>query len=117
MEQFLLIQSFINNINTKMPSMDDTDDSIMYASSYALVTILLIFLDYIGVPTSDFDMIFHWISSLVLTIACLILLELTLNSLGKALLPDDHETGRYLTWFGAVLGMHISTFTLLYRTS
>ena len=113
MEQFLLIRSFINNTNTKMPSMDDTDDSIMYASSYALVTILLMFLDYIGVPTSDFDMVFHWISSLVLTIACLILLKLTLNSLGKALLPDDHETGRYLTWFGAVLGMHIS---IIYAT-
>jgi len=88
--------------------MDDTDGAIMYGSCYALVTILLICLDFLGVPTkSDFDMVAHWISSLVLSTSCLILLCHLLTPLGKTLLlPDDHENGTYRTWIGALLGMH-----------
>lgn len=88
--------------------MGATDDAIMYGSCYALATALLIFLDYTGAPTSDFDMAFYYIGSLALTISCLILLPLILDALGKALLPDDHEKGVYRTYIGAILGMHIA---------
>jgi len=90
--------------------MDDTDDTIMYGSCYALVTILLIWLDFLGVPTeSDFDMVAHWISSLVLSTSCLVLLCHLLTALNKALLlPDDHEYRTYRTWIGALLGMHVA---------
>lgn len=88
--------------------MDDTDDTIMYGLCYTLVTILLIWLDYTGLPTADIDMVAYWVSSLILSTSCLVLLCLTLNTLGQAMVPDDHEKGKYLTWIGAVVGMHIA---------
>lgn len=99
----------LDKINTDVNPMDDTDDTVMYGSCYALVSVLLIFLDYTGVPTeSDFDVVAYWCVSLVLATSCLVLLGYTLDPLGKALLPDGHEAGIYRTYIGAIFGMHIA---------
>jgi hypothetical protein len=81
------------------------DDLITYGSAYALVTVLLIWLDIGGIPDNYFDMTAHWISSLSLLIACYILLRISLDALGKTLLPDDHIKGDYRTCIGALMGI------------
>jgi hypothetical protein len=88
--------------------MNAKDDLITYGSAYALVTVLLIWLDIGGIPDNYFDMTGHWISSLSLLIACFVLLRISLNALGKTLLPDDRIKGDYRTCIGALLGMLVA---------
>lgn len=70
------------------------DNSVMYRAGYALVTVLLIWLDWSGVPTDTaFDITTHWIGSLCLLIASFTLLDYILEVLGEAAMPDDEDKG------------------------
>ncbi|KAH0267450.1 hypothetical protein KCU91_g10091, partial [Aureobasidium melanogenum] len=85
------------------------DNSVMYGAGYALVTVLLIWLDWSGVPTDTaFDITTHWISSLCLLIACFTLLGHVLEALGEAALPDDQEKGKARACIGAILSMYMA---------
>jgi hypothetical protein len=85
------------------------DDTIMYGAGYALVTVLLLWLDFNHMPTNTgIDMSAHGLGSFVLIVANLILFGCLLQGLGKTMLPEDHSMGTYRTWIAAILGMHIA---------
>ncbi|KAH0354953.1 hypothetical protein KCU83_g2361, partial [Aureobasidium melanogenum] len=85
------------------------DNSVVYGAGYALVTVLLIWLDLSGLPTdTTFDIVTHWIVSLCLLITCFILLSSILEALGEATLPDDHDKGRSRASIGAIVSMYMA---------
>ncbi|KAH0377168.1 hypothetical protein KCU92_g9380, partial [Aureobasidium melanogenum] len=85
------------------------DNSVMYGAGYALVTVLLIWLDLSDLHTdTSFDIATHWIFSLCLLITCLTLLSYILEALGEATLPDDHDKGKSRASIGAVVSMYMA---------
>ncbi|KAH0151983.1 hypothetical protein KCU67_g10021, partial [Aureobasidium melanogenum] len=85
------------------------DNSVMYGAGYALVTVLLIWLDLSGLPTDTaFDIATHWIGSLCLLITCLTLLSYILEAFGEATLPDDHDKGKSRASIGAIVSMYMA---------
>lgn len=82
------------------------DNTVMYGAGYALVTVLLIWLDWSGLPTdTSSDSVTRWIGSFGLLIACLTLLWYILEALGKATLPDDHSKGTTRIYIGALMSI------------
>ncbi|KAH0367406.1 hypothetical protein KCU65_g4746, partial [Aureobasidium melanogenum] len=85
------------------------DNSVMYGAGYALVTVLLLWIDWSGVPTDTaFDITTHWIGSLCLLSACFTLLDYILEALGEATLPDDQDKGKARTSIGAIVSMYMA---------
>lgn len=85
------------------------DDAVMCAAGYALVTVLLIWLDWSGLPKdTSFDSFTRWIGSFCLLIACFILLWCNLEPLGRATLPDDHGKGTSRTYIGALMSILVA---------
>jgi hypothetical protein len=86
----------------------DKDNTMTYGASYALVTILLIWLDFHDLPLNTlFDTAAQGVCSMILLSACLTLLLLSLDALGKTMLPRDHDKGTDWTCIGAMLSMHV----------
>ncbi|CAC9887350.1 hypothetical protein D6D17_10522 [Aureobasidium pullulans] len=86
------------------------ENAIMLAAAYALCTILLACLDIGGLsPTADLDIAARWIGSLLLLIACLVLLVFCLEALGSVFQSDDHctgDSGRQRAHIGAIIGVY-----------
>ncbi|CAD0086890.1 unnamed protein product [Aureobasidium mustum] len=84
--------------------LSDKDNTVMCGAGYALVTVLLLWLDWSGLPTdTSFDSATRWIGSFCLLIACLVLLGFNVAALGKATLPDDHDKGTSRAFTGALV--------------
>ena len=85
------------------------DNSVMYGAGYALVTVLLVWLDLSGLPTDNsFDVVTRWIASLFLLIACFTLLDYILEALGEATMPDDEDKGKARTSIGAIVSLYMA---------